>query len=71
MLIGETLQRGKNISMLDELKIRKWLAVIKETDLDIIDELLGNCRTSPEHLEYCLELADEPVPVVIHTGSES
>jgi len=51
----------------DELKIRKWLAVLKETDSDIIDELLENCRTNPKHLKYCLELADEPTPIVIRT----
>ena len=51
----------------DELKIREWLIAINETDPDIIAELISNCRTNPKHLEYCLELADEPMLIVIRT----
>jgi len=55
----------------DELKIRKWLAVLKETDLAFIDELISNCCKDPQLLEHVLELADEPVPVMVSTGSKS
>jgi len=84
-LAPATLDEGKNttvahppepeikprLSAEQELKIREWFTSINETDPDIIAELLENCRTNPKLLEYCLELADEPMPIVIHTGNES
>jgi len=59
--------RVDTLNPADELKIKSWLVAIKETDPDIIAELLENCRTNPKQLKYCLELADEPVPVMVST----
>jgi len=66
-----TLDTLDTLKAADELKISKWLIAIKETDQDIIDELLSNCCTNPKLLKYCLERADEPMPIVVHTGNES
>ena len=65
------LEIDSRLSAEEELKIRKWFTAINETDPDIIAELLENCRTNPKHREYFLERADEPTPIVVHTGNES
>jgi len=67
VLTTSELEINIGLSTEDEIKIRKWLIVIKETEQPIIDELLENCRTNPQLLAYCLELADEPVPVMVST----
>ena len=59
------------LSAEEELKIRKLFAALKETDQDIIDDLLESCRTIPKRREYFLEWADHPVPIFIPTGGES
>jgi len=59
------------LSIEEELKIRKWFTRINETDKNIIDELISNCRAIPKHREYFLERAEETPPIVVHTGNES
>ncbi len=65
------LEINLGLSIEEELKIRKWFTRIDETDKNIIDELISNCRTNPKHREYFLERAEETPPIVVSTGNES
>ena len=65
------LEMDSRLSAEEELKIRKWFTAINETDKNLIDELISNCRTNPKHREYFLRRSDEPMPIVVHTGNES
>ena len=59
------------LSAEEELKIRKLFAALKETDSDLIDSLLEDCRTIPKRREYFLEWANHPAPIFIPTGNKS
>lgn len=39
-------------------KIINWLASVDETDPEIIDETIQNCKACPETLSYFLQRAD-------------
>jgi len=65
------LEINLGLSAEEELKIRKWFTRINETDKNIIDELISNCRAIPKHREYFLERAEETPPIVVHTGNKS
>jgi hypothetical protein len=43
----------------DEMAIRAWLALIGETDLAVVREVLGNCRSNSEARDYFLGRAAE------------
>jgi len=71
VLTTSELEIKPGLSAEEELKIRKWFTRINETDKNIIDELISNCRAIPKHREYFLERAEETPPIVVHTGNES
>jgi len=71
VLTTSELEIKPGLSIEEESKIRKLFAALKETDPDIIDSLLEDCRTNPKRREYFLEWADDPVPIFIPTGSKS
>ena len=63
----QKLAMDSSLSATDELKICKWFTHINETDQDIINELLDNCRTNPKCREYFLQRAEEIPPIVVHS----
>ena len=50
----------------DEMVIRAWMALIKETDSDSITEVIGQCQQNAEAREYIIGRAAAELPLGQH-----
>jgi len=54
--------------LLSESKIRVWLKHIRETDADVIEEIIERCKVNPEARRYFLMRSEETPRSVRHRG---